>query len=85
MEWGCMQALIDFDGWRKWKDFSQNVSNPAGIATQGSKDAATTPGAAAKPKREKLRLSGGNTVGVVGTDNQVAGVGEGVTGIVAGA
>jgi osomolarity two-component system, response regulator SSK1 len=25
MEWGCMQALIDFDGWRKWKDFSQNV------------------------------------------------------------
>ena len=22
MEWGCMQALIDFDGWRKWKDFS---------------------------------------------------------------
>ncbi|KAI9811575.1 MAG: ssk1 response regulator receiver [Thelocarpon impressellum] len=24
MEWGCMQALIDFDGWRKWKDFSQS-------------------------------------------------------------
>lgn len=22
MEWGCMQALIDFDGWRKWKDLS---------------------------------------------------------------
>ncbi|KAG8525744.1 uncharacterized protein KY384_000504 [Bacidia gigantensis] len=22
MEWGCMQALIDFDGWRKWKDIS---------------------------------------------------------------
>ncbi|KAF3759951.1 hypothetical protein M406DRAFT_226782, partial [Cryphonectria parasitica EP155] len=22
MEWGCMQALIDFDGWRKWKDFT---------------------------------------------------------------
>ncbi|KAK6431495.1 Two-component response regulator SSK1p [Oleoguttula sp. CCFEE 5521] len=20
-EWGCMQALIDFDGWRKWKDY----------------------------------------------------------------
>jgi osomolarity two-component system response regulator SSK1 len=19
-EWGCMQALIDFDGWRKWRD-----------------------------------------------------------------
>lgn len=22
MEWGCMQALIDFEGWRKWKDLS---------------------------------------------------------------
>jgi osomolarity two-component system response regulator SSK1 len=27
MEWGCMQALIDFDGWRKWKDFSSNQSS----------------------------------------------------------
>jgi len=26
-EWGCMQALIDFDGWRKWKDFAS--SEPA--------------------------------------------------------
>ncbi|KEF61496.1 osomolarity two-component system, response regulator SSK1 [Exophiala aquamarina CBS 119918] len=22
-EWGCMQALIDFDGWRKWKQYAQ--------------------------------------------------------------
>ncbi|KAH6607101.1 response regulator receiver domain-containing [Trichoderma cornu-damae] len=22
MEWGSMQALIDFDGWRQWKDYS---------------------------------------------------------------
>ncbi|KAL6718771.1 Two-component response regulator SSK1p [Lecanora helva] len=29
MEWGCMQALIDFDGWRKWKDFSQ--AKPAAV------------------------------------------------------
>ncbi|KAF2858962.1 CheY-like protein [Piedraia hortae CBS 480.64] len=21
-EWGCMQALIDIDGWRRWKDFA---------------------------------------------------------------
>ncbi|KAK3298135.1 uncharacterized protein B0H64DRAFT_318435 [Chaetomium fimeti] len=26
MEWGCMQALIDYDGWRKWKSYT---SNPA--------------------------------------------------------
>lgn len=29
MEWGCMQALIDFDGWRKWKDFSQQTQPSA--------------------------------------------------------
>jgi osomolarity two-component system response regulator SSK1 len=23
-EWGCMQALIDFDGWRKWKDYASS-------------------------------------------------------------
>ena len=32
MEWGCMQALIDFDGWRKWKDFSQSKA-PLQIGT----------------------------------------------------
>ncbi|KZF22981.1 hypothetical protein L228DRAFT_238871 [Xylona heveae TC161] len=26
MEWGCMQALIDFDGWRKWKDFAPSAA-----------------------------------------------------------
>ncbi|KAI5463977.1 hypothetical protein BGZ63DRAFT_481243 [Mariannaea sp. PMI_226] len=25
MEWGCMQALIDFDGWRKWKVISKEA------------------------------------------------------------
>jgi osomolarity two-component system, response regulator SSK1 len=25
-EWGCMQALIDFDGWRKWKDYANSKS-----------------------------------------------------------
>ncbi|KAK9711153.1 Two-component response regulator SSK1p [Basidiobolus ranarum] len=24
MEWGCMQALIDFEGWRKWKSQDSN-------------------------------------------------------------
>nr|POF07006.1 oxidative stress response two-component system protein ssk1 [Quercus suber] len=26
-EWGCMQALIDFDGWRKWKDYATEKEN----------------------------------------------------------
>lgn len=59
MEWGCMQALIDFDGWRKWKDFSQN---------RDEQDAAKK-AAAAKAKTKKNRSSlttaaynGGTTV-----------------------
>jgi hypothetical protein len=43
MEWGCMQALIDFDGWRKWKDFSQNSP----ISTKSSKLSLTTPASSA--------------------------------------
>lgn len=27
-EWGCMQALIDFEGWRKWRGYA----NPPGAA-----------------------------------------------------
>lgn len=48
MEWGCMQALIDFDGWRKWKDFAQEA--PA----DSSKKAAS---AKAKSKKNRLSLS----------------------------
>lgn len=44
MEWGCMQALIDFDGWRQWKDFSQE-------------EEAERKTSAAKPKPKKNRLS----------------------------
>ncbi|KAI1131031.1 CheY-like protein [Nemania abortiva] len=48
-EWGCMQALIDFDGWRKWKDFSQKTQ-----ATEAAKKAAAA--TKAKPVK-KNRLS----------------------------
>lgn len=43
-----MQALIDFDGWRKWKDFSQQAQGE-----EASKKAA----AAAKIKTKKNRTS----------------------------
>ncbi|CAG8689354.1 19702_t:CDS:2 [Dentiscutata erythropus] len=26
-EWGCMQALIDFDGWRRWKKGGEEIQN----------------------------------------------------------
>ncbi|KAL9044981.1 MAG: hypothetical protein Q9214_001923, partial [Letrouitia sp. 1 TL-2023] len=35
-EWGCMQALIDFDGWRKWKDFSQPGAAAAAATATGT-------------------------------------------------
>lgn len=38
-EWGCMQALIDFDGWRKWKDFanpSEDSTSKLSTSFQGS-------------------------------------------------
>ncbi|KAI0153846.1 hypothetical protein BJ166DRAFT_617086 [Pestalotiopsis sp. NC0098] len=47
MEWGCMQALIDFDGWRKWKDFSQ----------KSEQDDPAKKAAAAKAKAKKSRQS----------------------------
>ncbi|XP_044716420.1 response regulator receiver domain-containing protein [Hirsutella rhossiliensis] len=46
MEWGCMQALIDFDGWRKWKDYGQLAEE-----TEASKKAL------GKSKRARSSLS----------------------------
>lgn len=32
MEWGCMQALIDYDGWRKWKSYGTKPESEDGAA-----------------------------------------------------
>jgi len=63
-----MQALIDFDGWRKWKDFSQN--NAEATAAQEKKVAA------AKKKKNRASLganSGASTsrVDVVREEEEV--------------
>ncbi|KAH7158264.1 hypothetical protein B0J13DRAFT_651126 [Dactylonectria estremocensis] len=47
MEWGCMQALIDFDGWRRWKVISQEAEEK-----EAAKKAAAT-AAKTKPKKNK--------------------------------
>lgn len=52
MEWGCMQALIDFDGWRKWKDFSQLNQE-----SEASKKAAAAAKAKATKKKNRSSLS----------------------------
>ncbi|KAL7621219.1 Two-component response regulator SSK1p [Parahypoxylon ruwenzoriense] len=50
MEWGCMQALIDFDGWRKWKDYSQKAEEDE------SKKAAAAKGNKF-PKKNRLSMT----------------------------
>ncbi len=51
MEWGCMQALIDFDGWRKWKELKLPWQQGDGID------------GAADPSSKKSKKSGGGGEG----------------------
>ncbi|KAK5064949.1 hypothetical protein LTR84_000783 [Exophiala bonariae] len=41
-EWGCMQALIDYDGWRKWKQYAQEKAkeDPAKKAAEEKEEKA---------------------------------------------
>ncbi|KAL5405142.1 hypothetical protein PMIN03_008665 [Paraphaeosphaeria minitans] len=51
-EWGCMQALIDFDGWRRWKDFtnaSDTTNSTSNLSTSYSSVAPRRGKAAASP------------------------------------
>ncbi|RDL41485.1 uncharacterized protein BP5553_01464 [Venustampulla echinocandica] len=75
MEWGCMQALIDFDGWRKWKDFSQKKTAEA----EAGEDKKSALGAGGKGKGKKgnrvhSRTPSGANGG--GGDNRVKEKGE---------
>ncbi|KHO00444.1 Signal transduction response regulator, receiver domain protein [Metarhizium album ARSEF 1941] len=51
-EWGCMQALIDFDGWRKWKE-AYSQQNAESEAAEKALAAAKI-----KPKKSRTSLSG---------------------------
>jgi osomolarity two-component system response regulator SSK1 len=63
MEWGCMQALIDFDGWRKWKDFSSN--QPKDEEKEGKK-------ALTNKKKKANRVSVGSNGGVGGSTSRLS-------------
>ncbi|BEI94955.1 uncharacterized protein CcaverHIS019_0705360 [Cutaneotrichosporon cavernicola] len=52
IEWGCMQALIDFDGWRRWKSSEPSETK---LAFQ------TAPQAAARSVANRLRLDPSRT------------------------
>ncbi|KAK2814274.1 hypothetical protein FQN49_008247 [Arthroderma sp. PD_2] len=42
-EWGCMQALIDFEGWRKWRGFSDSSKDRTATDNSNAKEN-TNPG-----------------------------------------
>ena len=52
-----MQALIDFDGWRKWKDFSANEG-----AQQDKKDTGKKKGLGLLGGSKKKRMSAGREI-----------------------
>lgn len=67
MEWGCMQALIDYDGWRQWKDFSQDsrdddskdskAKGPSGLGASSGKKKKHRPSAGSSPSASNSQIS----------------------------
>jgi len=39
-EWGCMQALIDFDGWKTWKKNAELMSAADATVAKNKRQAA---------------------------------------------
>ncbi|KAF2202336.1 hypothetical protein GQ43DRAFT_369364 [Delitschia confertaspora ATCC 74209] len=69
-EWGCMQALIDFDGWRKWKDFAAQSDTTESTSKLSSSFSSTAPRSKAKANASPTSATNpGNT----GTANGVGG------------
>jgi osomolarity two-component system response regulator SSK1 len=66
MEWGCMQALIDFDGWRKWKDFSQKDKGDSSTPKSAVKGLGKSP---VDRKREKRMSGSALSGGGIGSEN----------------
>ncbi|KAK6504917.1 ssk1 response regulator receiver [Arthrobotrys musiformis] len=65
MEWGCMQALIDFEGWRKWKDLASKPGASGGKTSKGGRgktSASASSSAAAAAAKEKEKESSNSTL-----------------------
>lgn len=68
-----MQALIDFDGWRKWKDFSQTKPADAdkkalGASNNKSPKAGLNGKAQSTPKRDRMTSLGMDAKENTGSD-----------------
>lgn len=53
MEWGCMQALIDYNGWKKWRTISAEKQKDE-AKQEAAKKAAEKAKAERKSKKENL-------------------------------
>ncbi|OAP56673.1 hypothetical protein AYL99_08785 [Fonsecaea erecta] len=69
-EWGCMQALIDYDGWRKWKQYAEDkaTEDPAKKAADEKEEKAKAKAAlkamfSRPPPTTKKDKDGGATSG----------------------
>ncbi|CAK7218928.1 Two-component response regulator SSK1p [Sporothrix bragantina] len=69
MEWGCMQALIDFDGWRKWKEQKSSPALAAPQPDSGSGDASgDAPSSTKKSKKSSSGHAKRPSMSIVGRD-----------------
>lgn len=83
-EWGCMQALIDFDGWRKWKAYADEKAreDPAKKAAEEKEEKAKAKAALkamfSRPPPSIKKDSGGSTGSSNATDRATTPVQNGV-------
>lgn len=70
-----MQALIDFDGWRKWKDFSSQQAAEKETADAKKKDAQSV--VKAKKKNRNSMGSLGALGGQGGSSSKLSLLGQG--------
>lgn len=76
-----MQALIDFDGWRKWKDFSQKDKDNSSTPKSAGKGLGKSPTDRKREKRMSTSTLSGGGIGSEGLGT----VKEAVNPIAAGA
>lgn len=76
-----MQALIDFDGWRKWKDFSQKGKDDSSNPKSAAKGLVKSPADRKREKRMSASTLSGGGIGSEGLET----VKEAVNPIAAGA
>ncbi|RUS15678.1 hypothetical protein BC937DRAFT_92138 [Endogone sp. FLAS-F59071] len=66
IEWGCMQALIDFEGWRKWKRSEDSTSTSTSTSTTSTTTITMKPTTATVGKRDATTAAAVTAMGSAG-------------------